>query len=100
MDIIGKNKHRRNRHMFDNSITKLIEKEFCPVKVTDDDKGKQLFTEDDKKKELVKDDKKKELVKEDDKEKQLVTEDDKGKEVVKEDDKEKEIFSMTSCVIL
>ena len=98
MDIIAKNKHRRNRQIFDNSMTKVIDKEFCPLElVTKDDK--QLVTQDDKGKELVTQDKGKELVTEDDKVKELVTQD-KVKELVTENDKGEEVFSISSCVII
>ena len=98
MDIIAKNKHRRNRQIFDNSMTKVIDKEFCPLElVTKDDKDdKQLVTKDDKD---DKDDK--QLVTKDDKGKELVTEDNKDdKQLVTEDDKGEEVFSISSCVII
>ena len=93
MDIIAKNKHRRNRQIFDNSMTKVIDKEFCPLElVTKDNKDdKQLVTKDNK------DDK--QLVTEDDKVKELVTQD-KVKELVTENDKGEEVFSISSCVII
>jgi hypothetical protein len=94
MDIIAKNKHRRNRQIFDNSMTKVIDKEFCPLElVTKDNKDdKQLVTKDNKYD--------KQLVTQDDKGKELVTEDDKVKELVTENDKGEEVFSISSCVII